>query len=447
MGKSEKMLSVFMDKLEANKIQVGIIGLGYVGLPLAEAYCRRGIKVVGYDIKKKRVDVLNSGKSGMRHIEDERVAAMIDKGFFKATTDAKMLGEVDAIMICVPTPLDQYHHPDLSYVEKTCEALAKHLRVGQLIVLESTTYPGTTEEVMKPILEKSGLKAGVDFALAYSPEREDPGNIDFETSTIPKLVGADSEHERAMSKAIYDRIVETIIVPNTRTAEAAKLTENIFRWVNIAMVNELKLIYDKMGIDVWEVIDAAKSKPFGYMPFYPGPGVGGHCIRIDPYYLTWKAREHGMSTRFIELAGEININMPAHVVSRLMEQLNLRHKKALGGCKVLLLGLAYKKDIDDLRESPSMKIYEELIKQGATVDYYDPFISEVPHVHEYSQFEGHKSVEFDLKAFKKYDAAVIATNHSFVDYAGIVDAIPLTVDSRNVTNDLSEALQKKVEKV
>ena len=274
----ENMLDIFNAKNEAGKLVVAIIGLGYVGLPLAEAYVRCGTRVIGFDVNKKRVNELNSGKSGMRHIEDERVAKMVESGHFAATTENEILKEADAILICVPTPLDKYHHPDLSYIIKTCEMLKDHLRHGQLIVLESTTYPGTTNDVMKPILEKSGKRAGFDFGLAYSPEREDPGNIDYQTNTIPKLVGADTDIERAMAKTVYDKIVETVMVPNAKTAEAAKLTENIFRWVNIALVNELKLIFEKMDIDVWEVIEAAKSKPFGYMPFYPGPGVGGHCI-------------------------------------------------------------------------------------------------------------------------------------------------------------------------
>jgi len=441
------MLKQFTSRLENGKLVIAVLGLGYVGLPLAEAYTRSGINVIGFDVNKNRIDQLNSGKSGMRHIKDERVQKMVDSGFFQASYDPKVLGEADALLICVPTPLDQYHHPDLSYVEATCHTLKQHLRTGQLIVLESTTYPGTTQEVMLPILEESGLKAGKDFALAYSPEREDPGNIDFETSTIPKLVGADSEDERAMSKAVYDIIVETVMVPNTKTAEAAKLTENIFRWVNIALVNELKLIYDKMDIDVWDVIEAAKSKPFGYMPFYPGPGVGGHCIRIDPYYLTWKAREHGISTRFIELAGEINIAMPKHVINRLMEELNLRQKKALSDCRILLCGLAYKKNIDDLRESPSMELFHILEKHGANVDYYDPFIPEVPHTHDYPQYEGRTSITWDINALKSYDAVVIATDHAFVDYHTLVETVPLTVDTRNCTKDLSEALQQKVAKV
>jgi len=440
------MRQTFMSKAESGSLVVAILGLGYVGLPLAEAYTRAGTRVIGFDINQTRVDQLNSGKSGMRHIDDARVQKMVDSGYFQGTTDPAMLAEADALMICVPTPLDRYHHPDLSYVRMTCETMVPHLREGQLVVLESTTYPGTTQEIMRPILEKSGLVAGEHFALAYSPEREDPGNIDFETSTIPKLVGADSEDERAMSKAVYDKVVETVMVPNTRTAEAAKLTENIFRWVNIGLVNELKLVFDAMDIDVWDVVDAAKSKPFGFMPFYPGPGVGGHCIRVDPYYLTWKAREHGVSTRFIELAGEVNIAMPTHVVSRLMEEMNLRLGMALSGSRILMCGVAYKKNIDDVRESPSLEVLSLLERHGAIVDIYDPFVPVMPHTHDYPKFEGRKSIAWDKSALAQYDAAIITTAHSFVDYAALVTALPLVVDTRNVTSDLAAELKAKVAK-
>lgn len=442
----ETILDIFNAKNEAGKLVVAIIGLGYVGLPLAEAYVRCGTRVIGFDINKKRVKQLNAGESGMRHIDNERVAKMVETGQFEATTDTNALKRADAILICVPTPLDKYHHPDLTYITKTCEMLKSRIRHGQLIVLESTTYPGTTTDVMKPILEKSGMRSGVDFGLAYSPEREDPGNINYQTNTIPKLVGADTEIEREMARTVYDKIVETVMVPNARTAEAAKLTENIFRWVNIALVNELKLIFEKMDIDVWEVIEAAKSKPFGYMPFYPGPGVGGHCIRVDPYYLTWKAREHGVSTRFIELAGEINIAMPKHIVTRLMQELNSRQKKALAGCKILLCGLAYKRNIDDMRESPALELFDILEKNGAQVDFYDPFIPVALQNHDYPQFEGRKSIAWSIDALKEYDAAVIATDHSFVDYAVLVESIPLTIDSRNVTKDLGANLQAKIAK-
>lgn len=441
------MRKEFLEKAENGTLVIGVLGLGYVGLPLAEAYARKNIKVIGYDVNKARVEELASGVSGMNHIEDSRVSSIIKDGLFVPTADPSDLAEADALLICVPTPLDEYHHPDLSYVESTCQTIKKHLRPGQLVVLESTTYPGSTTGVMQPILEESGLVAGKDFALAYSPEREDPGNANYETSTIPKLVGADTEDERAMALAAYDPIVTTVSVPNIRTAEAAKLTENIFRWVNIAMVNELKTIYEKMGIDVWDVIDAAATKPFGFMPFYPGPGVGGHCIRVDPYYLTWKAREFGVSTRFIELAGEININMPRQVIDSTMRELNLRLKKALANSKVLLCGLAYKRDIGDMRESPSLELFELLKEHGADVDYYDPFIPTIPMTRDYPAFAGLESVEWSADKLAEYDVALIATDHTDVDYKLLVEKVGMVVDTRNVTKNLSQNLIDQVVKL
>ena len=423
----------FLKKADDNTLVVGIVGLGYVGLPLAEAYVRVGLSVIGYDISQDRANQLNSGQSGMKHIADTRVQEMLDKKLFKATFSPKDLTNADAILIAVPTPLDVHHQPDLSYVVSTCEALKEYLRPGQLVVLESTTYPGTTEEVMKPILEESGLVEGVDFALAYSPEREDPGNPNFDTSTIPKVVGADSEGARNMAKAVYDKIVKTVIVSNTKTAEATKLVENIYRWINIAAVNEMKVIFEKMDIDIWEVIDAAKTKPFGYQAFYPGPGVGGHCIRIDPYYLSYKAREFGLSTQFIELAGDINTNMPRRIIQRLLEEMSLKLKKALAGSKILLCGLAYKKDIDDMRESPSLELYSLLEQHGAIVSYYDPYILKVPHTREHPELSGRESLIWDIKNLKKFDATIIATDHSNVDYSALCETIPLIIDTRNAT--------------
>lgn len=423
----------FLKKSDEGNLVIGIVGLGYVGLPLAEAYVRVGVSVIGYDINEERAKQLNSGLSGMQHIADERVQTMLDKNLFKATASAKDLTDADAILIAVPTPLDVHHQPDLSYVESTCHTLKKHLRKGQLIVLESTTYPGTTEEVMKPILEESGLKEGLDFVLAYSPEREDPGNPNFETSTIPKVVGADSEDARAMAKAAYDKIVTTVMVSNARTAEATKLVENIYRWINIAAVNEMKVIFEKMDIDIWEVIDAAKTKPFGFQAFYPGPGVGGHCIRIDPYYLSYKAREHGLSTQFIELAGDINTHMPRRIISRLLEEMSLRQRKALAGSKVLLCGLAYKKDIDDMRESPSLELIHILQEHGADVHYFDPYIPEIPMTREHPEFSGMESVTFDKDTLSKFDAAIIATDHTNVDYDLLCGTIDLVIDTRNAT--------------
>lgn len=428
------MKAEFLKKAESGDLVIGIVGLGYVGLPLAEAYVAQNTRVIGYDISKARADQLNSGQSGMKHIADSRVQEMIDKKMFVATADPKDLKDADAILIAVPTPLDVHHQPDLSYVVSTCETLSTVLRKGQLVVLESTTYPGTTEEVMKPILEKSGLVAGTDFALAYSPEREDPGNKNFDTASIPKVVGADGADARDMAKAAYDIIVTTVMVSNARTAEATKLVENIYRWINIAAVNEMKVIFEAMDIDIWEVIDAAKTKPFGFQAFYPGPGVGGHCIRIDPYYLSYKAREHGLSTQFIELAGDINTNMPRRIVQRLLEEMSLKRRKALAGSKVLLVGLAYKADIDDMRESPSLELIHLLKEHGAEVSYFDPFISEVPMTREHPEFAGMKSVA----NFEGFDCAVIATAHSDVDYDKLCSTIPLVVDTRNATADLTD---------
>lgn len=436
----------FLRKAEDGSLKIGIVGLGYVGLPLAEAYIRQSLSVIGYDISEARAAQLNSGVSGMKHIADARVKVMVDSGLFKATAEPADLKEADAILIAVPTPLDVHHQPDLSYVIDTCQTLKQNLRRGQLVVLESTTYPGTTEDVMKPILEESGLKEGVDFALAYSPEREDPGNPDFETATIPKVVGADTEQARAMAKAAYDKIVTTVMVRNARTAEATKLVENIYRWINIATVNEMKVIFEKMDIDIWDVIDAAKTKPFGFQAFYPGPGVGGHCIRIDPYYLTWKAREHGLSTQFIDLAGEINTKMPRRIISRLLEEMSLRQHKALAGSKVLLCGLAYKKDIDDMRESPSLELIHILKEHGAEVSYYDPMIPEVPLTREHPEFAGMKSITFEADILSKFDAAVIATDHSNVDYELLCKQMPLIIDTRNALSDFVESYGLKIVK-
>lgn len=436
----------FLKKSDAGELVIGIVGLGYVGLPLAEAYTRENVAVIGYDISEDRANQLNSGISGMKHIADMRVQEMLDKNLFKATAVAADLKDADAILIAVPTPLDVHHQPDLSYVINTCKTLKENLRRGQLVVLESTTYPGTTEEIMKPILEESGLKEGKDFALAYSPEREDPGNPNFETATIPKIVGADSEDARAMAKATYDKIVTTVMVSNARTAEATKLVENIYRWINIAAVNEMKIIFEKMDIDIWEVIDAAKTKPFGFHAFYPGPGVGGHCIRIDPYYLSYKAREHGLSTHFIELAGDINTNMPRRIIQRLLEEMSLRQKKALAGAKILLCGLAYKKDIDDMRESPSLELIHILKEHEANVSYHDPFIPEVPLTREHPELAGMRSVDFSAKNLKQFDSVIIATDHTNVDYEALCRHVPLIIDTRNVTAQVSNKYKCKVVK-
>lgn len=369
-------VSPLLSRIEVRTFRVGIVGLGYVGLPLVKAFRLAGFPVVGFDIDDDKIVSLNAGRSYIRHFSDADVASFLSSGQFSATSDFARIGEVDAVIICVPTPLTKYREPDLTYIVKTTETIAPHLKRGQLVVLESTTYPGTTQEVMRPIIEAgSGLKAGSEVLLAYSPEREDPGNVDFETRTIPKVVGADDEGSRRIATALYGGIIKKVVpVSSSATAEAVKLSENIFRSVNIALVNELKIVYERMGIDVWEVIEAAKTKPFGYMPFYPGPGLGGHCIPIDPFYLTWKAREYATATRFIELAGEVNTAMPEYVVERLAQALDDRFARGLNGARILVVGAAYKKNIDDMRESPSLVIMDLLRARKAQVDYHDPFI-------------------------------------------------------------------------
>ena len=353
-------------------------------------------------------------------------------GRLRATTDFSQIAKVDGIIICVPTPLTAHREPDLTYVENTAEAIAPYIRRGHLVVLESTTWPGTTHEVIKPILERGGLKNGKDFYLAFSPEREDPGNPKYTTEAIPKVVGGDDPVARKLATAMYGSFVKTIVpVSSTKTAEAVKLTENIFRAVNIALVNELKIVYDRMGIDVWEVIEAAKTKPFGYMPFYPGPGLGGHCIPIDPFYLTWKAREYEVSTRFIELAGEINTFMPHYVVERVAQTLNERTGRGLRGTKVLVLGVAYKKNVEDIRESPAFKLFELLEKRGATVDFYDPYVDRIPTTREHPQLAGRASITWDPVAFGGYDVVLIATDHDDVDYVTLSKHAKLIVDTRN----------------
>jgi UDP-N-acetyl-D-glucosamine dehydrogenase len=431
-----------LEKIKSHEAKVGVVGLGYVGLPLLMEFVEQGFKTIGFDIDDKKVTALNSGKSYIKHISSERVKHVVDTNLFEATADFSRIGEVDCILIAVPTPLTKHREPDISYIEKTGEAIAPYLRKDQLVVLESSTYPGTTEEVLKPILEKSGLKGDVDFYVAFSPEREDPNNPNFNTKTIPKVVGANTPHALELSAALYDQvIVQTVPVSSSQAAEATKLLENIFRSVNIALVNEMKMILDKTGIDVWEVINAAKTKPFGYMPFYPGPGLGGHCIPIDPFYLTWKAREFEMNTRFIELAGEVNTNMPYWVVSKVMDALN-DHGKSLKGAKILVLGAAYKKDIDDARESPSFKLMEILLHKGATVDYNDPYIPELPSMRKYDIKR--TSVELTPENLASFDCVLISTDHSDYDWEHVVKHSRLVVDTRNATSKVSGDLSKVV---
>ena len=434
------------------QLKVAIIGCGYVGLPLALRFAEAAHKVTGFDTDPRKVQMLNAGKSYIEHIQQTKIQQYVNSRHFSATTDFSRLREMDAMLICVPTPLNEYREPDLSYVENTAKSIQPHLQRGQLVVLESTTYPGTTEELVLPILEKSGLRSpiasgpenenvAVDFFLAFSPEREDPGNKQYGLSQIPKVVGGLNPPSARAAQALYGQVVGRVVaVSSTRAAEMTKLLENIFRCVNIALVNELKLLCLRMGMDVWEVIDAAATKPFGFMPFYPGPGLGGHCIPVDPFYLSWKAREYDFATRFIELAGEVNTAMPYHVVDSIAEALN-QHKKSLKGAKLLVLGVAYKKDVDDLRESPTLKIMEILQKRGAEFDYNDPYF---PHLHkmrhyDYSQM---KSVPLSAETLGKYDAVVIATDHSSYDYAAIVDAAKLVVDTRNATRRVIRHRQK-----
>ncbi|NWG72337.1 MAG: nucleotide sugar dehydrogenase [Parvularculaceae bacterium] len=443
---SVEMATAFAARAAARDLTIGIIGLGYVGLPLAEAFLKAGFRVFGYDVDESKISAIKASRGYIKHIPDHRLRDMNATGRLTVSADPAALGGPDCLLLCVPTPLNQHREPDISFVESTCRTIARTLRRGQLIVLESTTYPGTSEEVMRPILESSGLKAGVDFAIAYSPEREDPGNIDFDTTTIPKIVGADSDPERRMAVAVYETITEVVPVRDMKTAEAVKLTENIFRLVNIALINELKLVYGGMGIDVWEVINGAKTKPFGFMPFYPGPGLGGHCIPIDPFYLTWKARAHGQSTRFIELAGEVVSGMPRIVIEQLTEAMSTRLRKAVAGSRILVVGLAYKKNVDDMRESPSLHLIHMLRKRGAEVDYYDPHIPEVPHNRDHPEFAGLRSIAWTRESLAQYDAVLISTDHDDIDYQLLAETVPLIIDTRNAMRDFVETHTGKIVK-
>jgi UDP-N-acetyl-D-glucosamine dehydrogenase len=418
------------NKIKDRKSLVCVIGLGYVGLPLIKTFLNTGFHVVGFDIDKKKVELLNKGRSYIKHVTGKDLIPYLEKNKFKATTDPKTLAKADVILICVPTPLDAHKNPDLSFVLNTTKLIADNRKKGQLVVLESTTYPGTTEEEMLPILESKGYKVGRDFYLAYSPERENPGDEVYTTANIPKVVGGVTRECLKVAKTLYDQIViQTVPVSSTRVAEATKLLENIFRSVNIALVNEMKMIFDRMGIDVWEVIKASSTKPFGFMPFSPGPGYGGHCIPVDPFYLTWKAKEVDFPTRFIELAGEINTFMPYFVVDRTIEELNERGR-VIKGARVLILGIAYKKDVDDQRESPSLKIITLLKQRGAKVDYNDPHVPRSAGHRDYPELNM-KSVKLDETTLKKYDAVIITTGHTAYDYDWIVKHSHLVIDTRN----------------
>jgi len=418
-----------IEKIIAREARIAVIGLGYVGLPLVIEFCKAGFLVTGFDMDAAKIERLQQGKSYIKHIDVTLLVSSATSNWsFTPTTDFSKLAEMDCIIICVPTPLNKYREPDMSYVFNTVRTIAMYLKKGQLISLESTTYPGTTDEDMRAILEATGLKAGSDFHLAFSPEREDPNNKDFSTSTIPKVVGGYTKECLAAAVALYNTIVvKTVPVSSTKAAEATKLLENIYRSVNIAMVNELKILFDKMGIDIWEVIEAAKTKPFGFNAFYPGPGLGGHCIPIDPFYLTWKAREFDFNTRFIELAGEINTSMPDYVVGKVMKALN-DHGKPVRGSNILILGLAYKANVDDDRESPTYHLMEKLEQLGATVSYNDPYIPEIKLTREYAKYAKKKSAEIN----NKFDLILIATAHDEyrqIDFASF--GIPV-VDTRNL---------------
>jgi UDP-N-acetyl-D-glucosamine dehydrogenase len=419
--------------LQSRRARIGVIGLGYVGLPLAITVARAGFPTLGFDTDPAKITAIAAHQSYIEAVPQPILAAEVRAGRFSATGDFAQLATCDVVVICVPTPLTRHREPDLSFVTRTCDHIAKTLRAGQLIVLESTTYPGTTDGPVRTILEATGLKSGLDFFLGFSPEREDPGNRAFDTSTIPKVIAGDGEVAGQLMQAFYGAVVKTTVpVSSTATAEAVKLTENVFRAVNIALVNELKVIYEAMGVDIWEVIDAAKTKPFGFMPFYPGPGLGGHCIPIDPFYLTWKSREYDLTTRFIELAGEINSAMPRHIVSRLAEALDQRHGKALSRSRILIIGLAYKKNVPDIRESPSLKLIELIEERGGQASFHDPHVPEIPQTRAYGALKGRASVPLTEATVSSHDAVLVSTDHDGIDYTALARWSPLVIDTRNV---------------
>ena len=418
------------ERIEAHTATIGVIGLGYVGLPLVRAFHSVGFPVLGFDIDPRKIDALASGESYLKHLGDELVRDLAASDRFEATASFERLAEADVVILCVPTPLGPHREPDLSFVEQTTETIATHGRAGQLVVLESTTYPGTTRDVMLPILERTGLTHEVDLFVAYSPEREDPGRAGATTSTIPKLVGGTGPRSNALSIALYETAVDQVVpVSSAEVAESAKLLENIYRAVNIALVNEMKVVLGALDIDVWEVIEAASTKPFGFQPFYPGPGLGGHCIPIDPFYLTWKAREIGLPTRFIELAGEVNHQMPGYVVDRTVLALN-DDERAVRGARVLILGLAYKPDVDDVRESPSLEIIDGLLALGARVDYHDPYLPAMPRTRR--SRPALESIDLTEDALAGYDCVIVATHHSDYDWGWIAQHAKLVVDCRGV---------------
>lgn len=431
-------LDALCAKFTSRQAKIGVIGLGYVGLPLACAICDKGFQAVGFDIDLGKIEKLGRGLSYIGNIHNDRISKFVESKKFLPTNQFELLADMDAIIMCVPTPLDKNREPDMKYIVATTKSIASHLKRGQLVVLESTTYPGTTRDLVRPILEETGLKSGVDFFLAYSPEREDPGNKQYGTSNTPKVVGGLGANALKLAQTMYDQFLTcTVPVSSAETAEAVKLTENIFRSVNIALVNELKVIYDAMGIDIWEVIEAAKTKPFGYMPFYPGPGLGGHCVPIDPFYLTWKAREFNITTRFIELAGEINIAMPNYVVNKLSEALDERFAKPLNSARILVIGMAYKKNVADIRESPAFAVMELLKRRKSEVVFHDPYVDIIPPTREHAAFTGMASVALTPELIAAQDAVMIITNHDNIDYNLIACHARLVVDTRNALSSVA----------
>lgn len=429
------------DSIEKKTSIVGVVGLGYVGLPLLDAFIGAGFKAIGYDVDQSKADKLNDGQSYIAHIQSETIQGWLERGCFEATCDMSRLNEADVILICVPTPLSDSRDPDLKYVESTARAISKTLRPGQMVILESTTYPGTTKDVLVPILTETGLEAGKDFFMAYSPEREDPGNPDFTAGTIPKVVGGLGPVSTQLAKRFYEQAITQVVpVSSCEIAEACKILENTYRSVNIAMVNELKILFQELGIDVWEVIDAAKTKPFGFQAFYPGPGLGGHCIPIDPFYLSWVARKHEIPTKFIELAGEINTSMPLYVINRLAEALN-NQGKPIRGSKIGVMGIAYKKDIDDPRESPSFKLIELLQKRGAEISYCDPHVPTLPSMRHYD-VPDLTSSPMTPEYFASLDCTLISTDHTAFDWDMIVENSQLVVDTRNATKSVATGREK-----
>jgi UDP-N-acetyl-D-glucosamine dehydrogenase len=429
------MTAEFRNRIAGREALVGVIGLGYVGLPLALTFAEKNFRVLGFDIDSGKIEAIGAGRNYIKHLDASRLSGAIASGRLSATADFRRLREPDVLIICVPTPLTSQREPEMSYVVNTVQQIRVQLRRGQLVILESTTYPGTTDELVRGILEQSGLRCGNDFFLAFSPEREDPGNASFHTATIPKIVGGVDRAAGDLAQHLYDQIVvRTVRVESSREAEAAKLVENIFRAVNIALVNELKIVFDRMGIDVWSVLDAASTKPFGFMRFNPGPGWGGHCIPLDPFYLSWKAREFGITPKFIELAGEVNVRMPEYVLEKLSLALNDR-RKPVRGSKVLVLGIAYKKDIDDPRESPAFEIIEGLLRLGAEVAYHDPHVPKAPRMRSWPSLPALVSEPLTVETLQGHDAVVIVTDHAAVDYDFVAANSPLVIDTRGIYRD------------